>query len=300
MNLSEYSGYLNFLTKNFMFSTVIILVSFTLGWILYNHVILRKICLKDALFEKDNLAAWIEFIGAFIFPTLYLAAKALEGSASANLMIDLAICTGYVIAYIFIFTVLRMLSGTIVRYICPEDKDGKVCFNNEIYTQKNIASALFSVALSTIFVSIIRFLDIMPDYIIVSVLRMSVVTIFTLIAFIGYTVVLRRKTSLFKEIFIDNNIAAGVSFLGFMFAVQTILDNLIELQKEFNFFELIAYSSMGLVLFGILSVLFKWLFTKVIRVDVWHEVYEQDNVGAAIGQVALYIGIANVIVHFIK
>ena len=39
--------------------------------------------------------------------------------------------------------------------------------------------------------------------------------------------------------------------------------------------------------------------SRLVKVDIWKEIYEQDNVGAAIGQMALYVGIAAIIVNFI-
>ena len=296
----DFNVFTNFLINNFLFSFAIIIISFFLGWVLYNHIILRKISLRDSLFEKDNLAAWIEFIGAFIFPTLFLAAKAVEGSASENLLVDLGICIIYVVAYILLFTVLRLSSGLLVKLICAGDSQGKIDLNNEIYIQKNIAASLFSIVLSVIFVSLVRFLDVLPGYFLTSLFKMGDVLVFTLIAFIRYSLILRQKTTLLKEIFIDNNAAAGAAFLGFMFAVETILCNAVALQKEFDFVELIVVSFVGLAIFGILSAFFKLMFTKMIKVDIWNEVYEQNNLGAAIGQIALYIGIASVIVNFMK
>jgi hypothetical protein len=295
----DYSSFLVFMGNNFLYSFVIIIVSFVLGWLLYNHIVIRGICLKDALFEKDNLAAWVEFIGAFVLPVLYLAAKSIEGSVDENILTDLGTCTLYLIAYILILTCLRLLSNLIVGYMADSDKEGRIRLNNEIYGQKNIAAALFSTALSVAFVNLIRFIDVMPEFFYASLLKASSILIFTLLALIAYSLILKHKTSLFKEIFVDNNIAAGVALLGYVFAVEMILSNAVLLQREFNFPELLLFSLVSMVLFGVLSILFKWLFAKLVRVDIGKEVYEQDNVGAAIGQVALYIGIANVIVHFL-
>lgn len=296
----DVSVFLNFLVNNLLFSFTIVLVSFVLGWILYNKIVTRGICLRDSLFEKDNLAAWVEFIGAFIYPTLYLAAKAIEGSASENLWMDLLICTAYTIGYIAVFTVLRLLSSLVVRLIGAEDENGKVHLNKEIYEQKNISAALFSVALSTIFANIVRFADVDPEFLMVTALRVSTVIILTLAALIIYIMILGRRTTLFKEVFIDNNIAAGAAFLGFVFAVETILSNSVALHLGFNFLELVGVSFISLAIFGALSAIFKVIFTKLIKVDIWNEVYEQNNIGAALGQIALYVGIANVIVHFMK
>jgi hypothetical protein len=293
--------YLDFASKNLLFSISIALVSFVLGWLLYSGYVLKKIDLKHALFEKDNVAAWIEFIGAFIFPTLYLSAQAVQGSASDKISLDLIICIGYAVLFILIFTVLRLLSGALVNSMSPPDVNGKIKLNNEIYNEKNIAAALFSVSLSIIFVIIIAILDISSfDNFITSILKMSVVLIFTLLAIIGYCMILRHKTSLFKEIFLDNNPAAGFSFAGFVFGVGLLLNNLVRLQAEFDFFELIILSGLSLIILGIVSIVLKWVFAKVIKVDIWKEVYEQNSFGAAIGQVALYIGIANIIVNYIK
>lgn len=298
----DYNMFLKFLVNNFMFSFIIIILSFSLGWLLYDRIVTRKISLHDALFEKDNFAAWVEFIGAFIFPSLYLAAMAVEGSASDNIWFDLGTCIIYAAAYIILFTVLRLLSGSVIRLINTSDNEGIISLNNEIYNQKNIAASLFSVAVSTISVTIVRFLDVLPGYFVTSVFKMLEVLIFILLSFAVYSLVLRRRTTLFKEIFIDNNTAAGVCFLGFIFAIGTIISGVVinYSQGELDFLALSATTLICLVLFGVLSFLFKYIFLGIIKVDFWNEIYEQNNIGAAIGQSALYIGIANVIVHFMR
>ncbi|MCX7842393.1 MAG: hypothetical protein N2489_04890 [Clostridia bacterium] len=296
----DFSVLMKFLANNFIFSSTVIIISFVLGWLLYDKVVTRGICLRHSLFEKDNLAAWVEFIGAFIFPTLFLAAKSIEGSVGETLFMDLLICITYVLAYTSAFTILRMISGSVVKLIDSGDHEGKITLNNEVYSQGNTAAALYSVALSTIFVSMIKFLDVLPGFFLVSVYKMLVILVFSLVAYVAYSLVMRRKSTLFKEIFIDNNVAAGICFAGFMFAVETMLSGAAVLQAEFDLFELAAVCLVSLILFGVLAAVFKWIFSALIKADMWKEVYEQNNIGAAIGQVALYIGIANVIIHFMK
>lgn len=291
--------YLSFLGNSLVFNVSAIFIGFILGWVMYSKIVLRKINLKDALFEKDNLAAWIEFLGAFIFPALYLTAKQIEGAADDNIFIDLAICIAYEVGFLVVFTLLRLSSNVIIRQISPPDAEGKINLNNEIYQQKNKAAALFSIALSIMFVSILRFLDVMPENITNSLLTVSAIVLYTLLAILVFSIIIRKKTTLFKEIFVDNNVAAGMVFAGFLFAVETIIVNLIDSQPEFDFIDIMVFPALGLLVFGILAVAIKWLFAKIVKADVWDEVYEQNNVGAAIGQVALYVGIANIIIHFI-
>ncbi|MDF2522631.1 MAG: hypothetical protein K0R31_272 [Clostridiales bacterium] len=300
MDLNILQSFLGFLGNSFLFSFIITLVGFILGWLLYDYVVTPRISLRDALFERDNPAAWVEFIGAFIYPTLYLAAKAIEGSASDVWWLDLLICTGYVIGYVILLTVLRLFSGLIVRFFNIKDEGGKISLNNEIYQQKNISAAIFSVALSNIFVTMIRFIDIDPEFYLNSLLTAASVLILTLLAVIVYLLVLGRKTTLFKEVFIDNNIAAGAAFLGFIFAIENLFSNAIIIHRGYNFLEIIGVTFISLAVFGVLSALFKKLFTKLIKVDLMVEIYEQNNIGAAIGQIALYVGISNVIIHFMK
>jgi hypothetical protein len=278
-------------------------VGFMLGWIIYNNIVLRDVSLKDALFTKDNLAVWIEFIGAFVFPVLYLAAHGIKGSASDNVFIDLAVCVGYTIFYVAILTLLRLLSKYVVNLINAKDDNGKVCLNKEICEQKNIAAALFSVSLTIIFVNLIKyfdFIDIINGLGISILIKVLLFLVFMLFAMVCYSFILRRKTTLFKELFIDNNTAAGVGLLGYVFALQTIITGIISVYSmDFDLLVVSIVIAISLLVFGILSMLFKLIFTKIIKVDIWNEVYEQNNIGAAIGQVALYVGIANIIVNFI-
>lgn len=295
--------YVSFFLKDLSFSFVVLTVGFILGWIIYNNIILRDVSLKEALFTKDNLAVWIEFIGAFVFPVLYLAGHGLKGSVSDNVFVDLAVCLGYTIFYVAILTLLRLLSKYCVNVINGKDKHGKICLNKEICEQKNIGAALFSVSLSVIFVSIIKyidFIDIINGLGLTILIEALLFLVFMLVALAAYSLILRRKTTLFKELFIDNNPAAGIGLLGFVFAVQTIISGVMSYYSmDFDLLTVAIVIGVSLVVFGILSVLFKFIFTKIVKVDVWNEVYEQDNVGAAIGQVALYVGIASIIVNFI-
>ncbi|AEY64550.1 DUF350 domain-containing protein [Clostridium sp. BNL1100] len=295
--------YFSFFLKDLSFSFVILTVGFILGWVIYNNLVLRDVSLKDALFNKDNFAAWIEFIGAFVFPVLYLSSHAIKGAASDNVFVDLAVCIGYTVFYVVILTILRLLSKSIVSLINAEDGHGKVCLNKEICEQKNIGAALFSVTLSVIFVSIIKYIDFIDiiEGIGASILiKVLLFILFVLVAMVCYSMVLRRKTTLFKEIFIDNNAAAGIGLLGFVFAVQTIITGIIDAYTtDFDLITVALVIAVCLVIYGILSVLFKKIFTAIVKVDVWNEIYEQNNVGAAMGQAALYVGIAMIIVNFI-
>ncbi len=295
--------YFSFFLKDLSFSFVILTVGFIFGWVIYNNLVLRDVSLKDALFNKDNFATWIEFIGAFVFPVLYLSSHAIKGAASDNIFIDLAVCTGYTVFYVVILTLLRLLSKSIVGLINAEDGHGKVCLNKEICEQKNIGAALFSVTLSVIFVSVIKyldFIDIIEGAGASILLKILMFIVFVLVAMVCYSMVLRTKTTLFKEIFIDNNAAAGIGLLGFVFAVQTIITGIIDAYTtDFDLVTVALVIAVCLVIYGILSVLFKKIFTAIVKVDVWNEIYEQNNVGAAMGQAALYVGIAMIIVNFI-
>ncbi len=295
--------YLSFFLKDISFSFVILTVGFMLGWLIYNHIVLRDVNLKDALFTRDNLAVWIEFIGAFVFPVLYLAGHGIKGSVSDNIFIDLAVCLGYTIFYIAILTILRLCSRFMVNFIDASDKHGKICLNKEICEQKNIGAALFSVSLSVIFVNVIKlidFIDIINGLGLEILMEIMVFLVFMLAALTCYSFVLRRRTTLFKELFVDNNAAAGIGLLGFVFAVQTIIAGVMSYYSmDFELLTVSVVIAVSLAIFGILSVLFKLIFTGIVKVDIWKEIYEQDNIGAAIGQVALYVGIAAIIVNFI-
>lgn len=296
-------GYFSFFLKDLSFSFVILTIGFVLGWIIYNNVVLSDVSLREALFSKDNLAAWIEFIGAFVFPVLFLAAHAIKGAVSDNLFVDLAVCVGYTIFYTSIITILRLLSRIAVNLINAEDGQGKICLNKEIFEQKNVAAALFSVSLAVIFVGMVKyidFIDIINGSGSAITIKILLYIAFMLLTVMCYILVLRKKTTIFKELFIDNNAAAGVSFLGFVFAAQTIISGIIsEYSMDFHAITVAIVIALSLLVYGIIAFAFKLIFTKIVKVDIWNEVYEDNNIGAAIGQMALYIGIANIIVNFI-
>ena len=292
--------FLKFLGSNFIFSFCTILIGFTLSYILYDKIITRGIKLKDALFEKDNFSAWLEFTGAFILPILYISAKALAGSSSDNMWWDLLISLGYVVTYVILFTLLRLCSSLVVRLLNFKDESGVVRLNDEIYSQNNNAAAIFSIALSVIFVNIVSFFDPHPEYIVASLLKISVVLLISLAAIAGYSAVLGRKTTLAREVFEDNNPAASVEFLGFVFTVQMILNTYINLKEAISFSESLIITFISLAIFAVLSCIFNVLFAKVLKIDLWDEIYQQNNVGAALGRVALYAGIGFIIINYVS
>jgi hypothetical protein len=299
MSQIDINSIMNFLWQNSVFSISVILINFILCWFLYDKIIVGKISLKESLFEKDNLASWIEYIGAFILPTFYLTSKAVAGSVNSVLYKDLLYCIGYTIIYIILFAFFRMFSGAIVKLMNAEDGNGKIELNNEIYKQKNIAAAVFSVSLAFIFANIVSFLDIIPGFFITSVYKMLSVLVLSLFALLIYILVLRRKTTLFKEIFVDNNPAAAVSFLGFVIAIENILATSITYKAEYNYIISIILAVICMVLFAVLSTFIKLLFAKILKIDFVKEVYEQDNVGAGIGIAVLYFGVSSIILHFL-
>lgn len=291
---------LNFFWKNLMFSFTITAISFILCWLMFN-LALKKHPFKDSLFKSDNLAAWVDFIGAFFFPALYLSASAIQGSAHVNIFIDLGICAIYAVVYVALFAIFKMSSVFIVRFINIKDSKGfKMNLNKEIYEKKNISAALFSVSLSVIFTNLVSFVDIDPGYLSLTLLRILLIVLLTLGAVIAYPLLQSRNYSLIKEMLIDNNTAVGISFTGYIFAVEMILGNAVKLQSVFNFYELAAFSVISIFLFYILSFVLKFILIKLIKVNIKSEIYDQNNIGAAIGQIALCIGVANVIIHYLK
>lgn len=297
MNLMDY---IVFSGKSFAFSGIALIISLVLGWFLYNSLILGKHSLKEALFDHDNHAAWIEFMGAFIFPVLYVVSVSIKGAESTNYLEDLLKCGVYAIVSVILLVILRAMSGGFVAYLKIKDAKGKVSLTNEIYDQKNTAAALFSVALSVIFANIVAVFDIHPDFIIPSTIEVLTILIFTLAATSIYGYILGKKTSLIKELFIDNNTSSGIGFLGFVLAVQYILHSVIATQIELDLVELLIMSSICLVVFGLITFIIDLVFKKLVKVDMWSEMFEQHNFGAAIGQALVYIGTALAVVAYIS
>jgi hypothetical protein len=297
MNLMDY---IIFAGKSFAFSGIALLISLLLGWVLYNKIIIGKHSLKDALFNHDNNAAWIEFMGAFIFPVLYVVSVSIRGSESNSYLQDLLKCSIYAVLSVVLLVVLHTVSGTFVSMLKIKDSKGKVTLTNEIYDQKNTAAALFSVGLSAVFANIVAIFDIHPDFMLSSTIKVGVVLMATLAALTVYGFELGKKTSLIKELFINNNPASGIGFLGFVLAIQYILSSVVHTQTELNLKELLIMTVICLIVFGVIAYIIKWLFTKLIKVDMWSEMFEQNNIGAAIGQAVVYIGTALAVVSYIS
>ena len=50
---------------------------------------------------------------------------------------------------------------------------------------------------------------------------------------------------------------------------------------------------------SVISFILKTAFCKLVKIDLYKEIFEENNKGAALGQIALYIGVANIIVNFL-
>lgn len=293
--------YISVIKYDLLYSFVIIFIGLILGWLMYEKIVLRKINLKDALFEKDNLAGWIEFVGSIILPMFYLASNVLSVQSSDNIYIDLSNCVYRVVLYLICLTILRLLSGQIVKCIADEDEHGKINLNNEIYSQGNLAAAYFSVAISVVFtngISLINFSNLME--LSSSILNVAMIFVFTVLVALVYILVLGSKFRLGKELFIDNNGAAGFAFLGLMLAVQIILRKIALSGVGFDYLHWILAGGLSLVLFLILTGIFKLLILKLLKVCFKSEVFEDNNMGVAFGLSGLYIGVAQVIMSFIN
>lgn len=291
-NIIMFSG------KSLVFSGLISFVGLILSWVLYKYVVIRVVSVKKALFENDNFAAWLEFVGAFVLPVFYLSAKAIDLEISSYFGTDLLYGLVFVVFYTFLFTFMRILSGWTVYFIAGDDEGGKVNLYKEVYEQQNIAASLFSISFALIFVNMLSNLKLASiSDLMNSSLRSMEILVLTMLFSLIYILVIRRK-SLLKEIFVHNNTAAGIGFLGFIMGVQIILNAAVNYSSDFITIDIVILAVIGFAVLLIISYVSRLLYSKILKVNILEELYDQNNAGAAFGELALFIGISMIIANF--
>lgn len=285
--------------KSLIFSGLITLLGMVLSWLLYRYVVARKLDLKKALFEEQNFAAWIEFVGAFILPVFYLSAKAIQEERAAVFSQDLLMGIGTVVLLVLLFTLLRLVAGWAVCFSCGHDAKGKIDLIEEIYLQKNVAAALFSVSLAVVFANMLAQLHGGGiENILLSVTGMLEILLLSLAFFFVFGL-LHRRISFLDEIFKDNNEAAGVVLLGFSIAIQILLHTAVNYREDFMSLDIVI---LACIAFGILLLTVftgRLIYSKLLRLKLLDEFYKDNNQGAALGELALYIGTAWMIANFL-
>ncbi len=265
-----------------------------LGLPVADKVMTRGIDLKKALFEDDNPVAGLE-IGAVFLAILYVSYNAITGPSLDSLGMDVGAAAIAALASILLLVVFRFVLGVLVR---SHNKGQDL--NHEIFQQRNWAAACVSIVLMMGIVNgMTEENSLGPDPLRDGALALLVMLLGSVGAVFSYRFSHLKGTSFMKEMFSDDNPAAGVSLLGHAFALNAILYALCqEARAEAPLLGAAAlFVAAGwLVLVVLLALIRALVFATVGLIlgkkGLWDELFEQNNVGVGFIDAATSIGVA--------
>jgi len=267
------------------------------GWLIYDKLATAKYSLAEALFEERNLAAGLEIAG-FLFIEILIAVSALSGpevtrmNPAGTMIVDyFRDLESVVITIVFsniTFFLFRYLASKVVKKVFEgkiDQQGDTVAFNNEIFQQKNLGAALFSLSYLLIMYFMIlqeNFLG-TPTHLIEGYLNMVGVLVLGLaVYFIHDFFFMDRGHGTLQELFLDNNPAVGLSLAGFMFTILFLQNRIMEqLEPGEHIFAAGTETYAYLLLLLAFILIFRKLFTVSVSYltgrSFQAEFLEKDN-----------------------
>ena len=280
-----------------------------IAWITYDKIFLKNISLKIALFKNESLPVWLDFIGGFLVPVLFLVATLMAPTGKIvydGHWKDILVSIAYISSYTIIFAIFRYLADRIVKTIGKLQFKKEVSLEHEVFSQNNIAAALFSISISVVFISMILQENILNENIFSNLIRVSLVFLITLGLLSVYkTYFFQKHSSLFKELFIDHNICSGVLLLGHAIAVSLIVNSTINWfnAPSYSWFKLSFISDITLMICFIYLIMLvmvsvsKLIMNKILSININQELFEENNVGYALLESSYYILLSIIIIN---
>jgi len=284
-----------------LYGTVSLVTGIIFGWFMYDRVLTKGISLRDALFEHDAIAPWTEFMGSFVFPVLFLASRILSQQSPWLLLQDTLSVISSMVLYIAIFSLLRMVVNAVILKYSRIEKGryGEiVTLNDEIFQQNNFSASMFSVAMTTVIINLSLQFEFTPVTMLDSMYRFIAVLLASFIAIALYQRFLPHGTGLFQEIFIKNNPACGISFAGYILSWQILLHK--AFTTPITLYGSLAAAAISLLLLHFLASTAKRTANILLKVDFKDELFTQKNIGAALGDLGLHVGLSMLIASLIR
>lgn len=280
-----------------------------LGWLIYDKIFLKDISLRKELFENDSVAAWLEFIGGFLAPAFFLASIIMSPTGRfvfKGEWKDLITSIIYISIYIIIFSMFRFAGDKIIGIIGTTIFKEKISLKAEIYKQSNIAAALFSISVSIIVIGMLLQENILNESLLINLVKIGLVFVISIGLLSVYkTFFFPKNVSLFKEVFIDNNISSGLLFLGNTIAINFIIYYSIDWfkisssgwLKISNIFDAILFICFIYLIMIVTVSITKLAVNKILKINIDHELFVQNNIGYALLESSFYILISVMIIN---
>lgn len=271
-----------------IYTLSILLVTLYISWMVYDKVITRNISLKQALFEKDNFAAWLTFVGSFILPVFFVIYVA-TGEHRRFTFLDYWLRSLLVVvSCLTVLFITYAAAAAIIRKI-----GRKKGFNiySEIYEEGNTA---VSILLAFITVVIIDVLVILLRSLNGGATIAQLISLIIALpwSWIIYIMIAGSRNGVLNELFINNNVALSISFISYMgcsiFMAQVCVGFFPQIQLN----NLVLLVVSILLVFSGLIIIAKGIFEAVLKVNMNIEILTQKNLGASFGMVSLFFGVA--------
>jgi len=285
----------------FLYLFICTLFTGILGCYLYKIIFLKKLSLKDKLFQHDSMAVWLEIIGGFLAPVFFLISIVIAPNGKfvyQGTTFDLLVAITYIFLYILTFCIVRYITEIIYKFITKIKFGESYSLSKEIFIENNPAASFFSISTSVIVVGIMLQENIIFENITSNIIRMLLVIILNIgLASLYTTFVFPKNRTILNDIFIENNISSGMLLLGNLIAINIIITSSIELFKHLGLNWLSIQNIIDVILFICLIYLFMMVFVTItkkilawfLKVDIENEIFNQKNIGYVIFEAAFYI-----------
>ena len=237
------------------------LLSFMLWWAIYEWVITRNHSIREAIFGRQpNTAVALDVFGGLMAIGL-LNYMVISGPALSSFILDLEATSLSLLGTLLLLAVLRLLIGGFLRLWFGNRRDAHgqiITINNELFSQRNLATGLFSTALYLILVSGL----IQEDLLNITGNRLAATYNMLGVWLLGLIIVLLHswlylgfgpKQHILHECFHENNPAAPISLLGLLGGILILNHRLIDpfIAGEHMFS---SWEHWGFLLLGVVAV----------------------------------------------
>ena len=289
-------GIMNDLLGELPFLLLAIIAVLAIGFPIADKVMTRGSSLAKTLFQDDNPAAGLE-IGGILLALLFVSYSAISGESMGTLTQDITTTGLAILVSIVAITIAREILGALVQAF-----NGGKNLNDEIFNQQNMAGAAVSLAMTMAVVNGITEEDMLGEMPLHDGMIALTVMGAGLLAIILYKFTHLRGASFLEEFFADDNPAAGVSLLGFAFAMNLLVSHVTDTVRDADMatmdacIGLLTTALALMISLAILRVLVMVGINKMLSANLHDELFEQNNLGAGFIDAGLTLGCAFLLV----
>ena len=265
------------------------LASLLVWWAIYEFVLTAGISTQQAIFgRRPNPAAALDIFGGFLALGI-LNYAVISGPSLDSFLLDLEATALTMGGTIVLLGVLRIGTAGFLRLWFRSNRDAQgqiITFNNEVFTQRNLASGLFSTALYLILVAGLVEEDLLNvyDYRVEATFNMLGMWLLGLVTILLHSWIylgLGSRHHILHECFHDNNPAAAISLLGLVAGMlllnHVLLEGFESGEHMFNQWLLWAFLGVALIAVQIPRWILQLFLVAFYGVNIHRELVVRDN-----------------------